>query len=321
MRGYQTHDPAMPGYSDSFRKLERLSLPSDLTGTSVLDIGCNEGFFCNVAAQRGASRVVGLDFVEPFLGAGRQRYPHSAIEWLHSDWKYLPEGPFGLVLWCSAMHYEDDPAAMIARIARILTPGGLFVLECGVANLGGCEMTLVARHGDNRWYPTHDYLYQTLRRHFDFERVAMGEEIEGDPIPREVYHCRPRLPKVLVLREGRPHDTATLSSLVSGQVTKVIGIPPFLDRLRSAPFAHHPVVGFLKTLPGEFDTPAMLAALDGAGLAGAFARLLGDAVAGSDALVVMHGPLTPPQMDALAAVLEGRARLFNGAHPHRRGRS
>jgi SAM-dependent methyltransferase len=38
--------------------------PEDMTGKSVLDIGCSHGFFCFEAARRGATRVLGLD-VEP----------------------------------------------------------------------------------------------------------------------------------------------------------------------------------------------------------------------------------------------------------------
>lgn len=42
----------------------RAIFPEDLKGKSVLDLGCNNGFFCYEAARRGAARVVGLD-VEP----------------------------------------------------------------------------------------------------------------------------------------------------------------------------------------------------------------------------------------------------------------
>ncbi|HEX5709182.1 MAG TPA: DUF1698 domain-containing protein [Pyrinomonadaceae bacterium] len=39
----------------------RPHLPEDLTGKSVLDVGCNAGFYCVEAKRRGAARVVGLD--------------------------------------------------------------------------------------------------------------------------------------------------------------------------------------------------------------------------------------------------------------------
>jgi tRNA (mo5U34)-methyltransferase len=44
-------------------KFERFAhaLPADLTGKSVLDIGCNAGFYAMEMAKRGAARVVGID--------------------------------------------------------------------------------------------------------------------------------------------------------------------------------------------------------------------------------------------------------------------
>src|SRR5688500_4813236 len=42
----------------------RQIFPQDLTGKTVLDLGCSFGFFCFEAVKRGASRVVGFD-VDP----------------------------------------------------------------------------------------------------------------------------------------------------------------------------------------------------------------------------------------------------------------
>lgn len=41
------------------------ALPDDLDGRSVLDIGCNSGFYCAELKRRGAGRVVGID-ADPF---------------------------------------------------------------------------------------------------------------------------------------------------------------------------------------------------------------------------------------------------------------
>ncbi len=57
---YQTFQ-GVAGDSDSPAKLDRLHLPTDLSGLSVLDVACNEGFFCQEAVRRGATRVVGID--------------------------------------------------------------------------------------------------------------------------------------------------------------------------------------------------------------------------------------------------------------------
>lgn len=46
-------------------------LPADLTGKSVLDIGCNAGFYSMEMKKRGASRVVGIDSDERYLAQAR----------------------------------------------------------------------------------------------------------------------------------------------------------------------------------------------------------------------------------------------------------
>jgi tRNA (mo5U34)-methyltransferase len=47
------------------------ALPEDLTGKSVLDIGCNAGFYSLEMKRRGATRVLGLDFDERYLAQAR----------------------------------------------------------------------------------------------------------------------------------------------------------------------------------------------------------------------------------------------------------
>ena len=47
------------------------TLPADLGGRSVLDIGCNAGFFSLEMRRRGAGRVVGIDTDERYLRQAR----------------------------------------------------------------------------------------------------------------------------------------------------------------------------------------------------------------------------------------------------------
>ena len=46
-------------------------LPDDLSGKSVLDIGCNAGFYSIEMKRRGAARVVGIDSDERYLAQAR----------------------------------------------------------------------------------------------------------------------------------------------------------------------------------------------------------------------------------------------------------
>ena len=46
-------------------------IPQDLTGRSVLDIGCNGGFYTMEMKRRGADRVLGIDFDDDYLAQAR----------------------------------------------------------------------------------------------------------------------------------------------------------------------------------------------------------------------------------------------------------
>ncbi len=47
------------------------SLPADLAGKTVLDIGCNAGFYAMEMKRRGAARVVGIDSNDGYLAQAR----------------------------------------------------------------------------------------------------------------------------------------------------------------------------------------------------------------------------------------------------------
>ena len=46
-------------------------IPADLTGKSVLDIGCNAGFYSMEMKRRGAARVLGVDYDDVYLDQAR----------------------------------------------------------------------------------------------------------------------------------------------------------------------------------------------------------------------------------------------------------
>ncbi len=47
------------------------AIPADLSGRSVLDIGCNAGFYAMEMKRRGAARVLGLDTADDYLAQAR----------------------------------------------------------------------------------------------------------------------------------------------------------------------------------------------------------------------------------------------------------
>jgi len=56
------------------------SIPQDLAGCSVLDIGCNAGFYSLEMKRRGADRVLGIDFDDAYLAQARFAAEVSALD-------------------------------------------------------------------------------------------------------------------------------------------------------------------------------------------------------------------------------------------------
>lgn len=56
------------------------AIPADLSGRSVLDIGCNAGFYSIEMKRRGADRVLGIDFDPEYLEQARFAAEVSGVE-------------------------------------------------------------------------------------------------------------------------------------------------------------------------------------------------------------------------------------------------
>lgn len=308
---YQTHDPDEKGMSDSARKLARLHLPEDLSGKSVLDIGCSEGFFCHVAAQRGAAKVVGIDIIKSGLEFARERYSHPTIEFRHQSWKTLPDGPFDLVLWTSAMHYELNPKGVFDRVRQILKSDGKLVLECGIALGNTKEMVMTARPNDTLWYPTMRHLVENLLADFATRQVAWPEKTPGDPLPRIVLHAQRRLPTVLVFRGAGHYGKSASAAAVAASATQLISLDNWVATAKRAPHHQNEVQQFIrdKADPGKLDS--FYEAIDAAGLTEEYATLLAKSVSESDRLVVFEGAMTDAQLAALTRMLSDKALVWD----------
>lgn len=72
LRGVQTAPNHFLGnYPEAKWQSFANAIPQDLSGKTVLDIGCNAGFYSIEMKRRGADRVVGVDFDETYLAQAR----------------------------------------------------------------------------------------------------------------------------------------------------------------------------------------------------------------------------------------------------------
>jgi ubiquinone/menaquinone biosynthesis C-methylase UbiE len=108
-------------------------LVGDVTGKSVLDLACGEGFHTRFLKQHGASRVVGVDISSAMIDLARKeesRHP-LGIEYVVHDVKDLDLGEeFDLAFAAYLLNYagnREELLAMCRAIARHLKHGGRFV--------------------------------------------------------------------------------------------------------------------------------------------------------------------------------------------------
>jgi tRNA (mo5U34)-methyltransferase len=101
------------------------AIPQDLTGLSVLDIGCNGGFYAIAMKRRGARRVVGIDSDEDYLAQAR-----FAAEVLGHDISFLQLDVydvgalgerFDLVLFMGVLYHLRHPLLALDLIREHVT--------------------------------------------------------------------------------------------------------------------------------------------------------------------------------------------------------
>ncbi|MVW36185.1 class I SAM-dependent methyltransferase, partial [Escherichia coli] len=103
----------------------------DLTGTSVIDLGCGYGWFCRVARELGACDVTGVDISEKMLARAAELTDDTQIHYQRSDLESLQlrENSLDLVYSSLALHYLPELDALFARVQRALKPGGSLVFS------------------------------------------------------------------------------------------------------------------------------------------------------------------------------------------------
>ena len=108
-------------------------LLGDLSGHSVLDLACGDGFYSRRILERGAGFVVGVDISRVMIELARKKNTAAAgsIEYIQGDVldqkKY---GEFDLVVASYLLNYARTPeqlSDMCRTIAINLKPGGRFV--------------------------------------------------------------------------------------------------------------------------------------------------------------------------------------------------
>jgi 2-polyprenyl-3-methyl-5-hydroxy-6-metoxy-1,4-benzoquinol methylase len=145
--------------SMKLRYLKTIEGCEPIQGKTVLDVGCGPGHYAITLAQRGAARVLGIDFAEGMLhvaaeharanGAGRQ------CEFRQADFlEFQSPEPFDYVILMGFMDYMPEPRRIIEKALSLArskvffsfpVEGGLLAWQRKLRYRGRCELYMYTR--------------------------------------------------------------------------------------------------------------------------------------------------------------------------------
>ena len=178
-----------PGSQRSFETLARVEIPLDLKGLTVLDIGCNDGFYSLECERRGA-KVTAIDtfaetahFVVELL--------ESSIRVLDGDFMDMDEGEqFDLVLFMGVLYHLRHPFLGIEKVRRLCK--GDVILESHCTDVGGSVPAMrmypnkeLNNDASNWWGPNVPCIYAMLND-VGFKEIRVRSKV-GD---RVCMHAR-----------------------------------------------------------------------------------------------------------------------------------
>ena len=130
-----------------FRKSMRLRYEKSIEGCepvqggSVLDVGCGPGHYSITLAQRGASRVVGIDFAEGMLKLAAEHARKVGVgdrcKFEVADFhKYAANYQFDYVIAMGFMDYMPDPEKVVAKVLSLVRKKAFFSFPVAGGLLG-----------------------------------------------------------------------------------------------------------------------------------------------------------------------------------------
>jgi tRNA (mo5U34)-methyltransferase len=193
----------------------KVSLPEDLSGKSVLDVGCNAGFYSIEMKRRGAARVVGIDSQRTLI---RQAMFVRQVLGLEIDYRRLSVydldpfelGQFDITLALGLIYHCKHLVLALEKL--FLVTRDLLVLETAiyppdkapesfVYAQGGTEPTLHplayvenlpdAKEAVFNWFLPTPAALSALLRNVGFDEVKVFPIVQSD---RAVFACRKRQP-------------------------------------------------------------------------------------------------------------------------------
>jgi tRNA (mo5U34)-methyltransferase len=150
-------------------------IPDDLEGRSVLDIGCNAGFYCLEMKRRNAGRVVGIDLDERYLAQARFAAAQSGMDIEFRQMSIYEiaklEEKFDLVIFMGVFYHLRHPLLALDLIHEHVA-SDLLLFQC-------------LQRGDERisqWDEDYDFSEWGTFDRMEYPKLFFVEErYAGDP--------------------------------------------------------------------------------------------------------------------------------------------
>lgn len=136
-----------PGMNDCAETLNYLTLPKDMSGMRVLDIGAAEGFFTYECERRGAAEVIAVDYNPPELtgfAMVRELMNSKATHRVDSIYNLRPRdyGTFDVILFLGILYHLPDPVLALSIVRDLCKPSAFLFMETQT-----CENQLMTPDG------------------------------------------------------------------------------------------------------------------------------------------------------------------------------
>jgi len=148
------------------------TIPHDLSGATVLDIGCNAGFYSAQMKKRGAARVLGIDVDDRYLKQARLAAETLQLE-IEFEKRSVYEvdaipGKFDFVLFLGVFYHLRYPLLALDRVIKKIS--GKLVFQTMIR---GSETT-------KRWEENHHFWNKQIFKDASFPCAYFIEKCDAD---------------------------------------------------------------------------------------------------------------------------------------------
>ena len=163
---------------------------------SLYDLGCGPGNITRLLAERWPdARVTGVDSSADMLAKARKEAPGVTFEQADIA-RWSPPAPADLLFTNATLHWLDDHAALLPRLAAQLAPGGVLAIQMPDNRASPSHLLMDEAAAAGPWHPrlarlrpvygsmqSPDAYYRMLApvtRHVDIWETTYLHVLEGD---------------------------------------------------------------------------------------------------------------------------------------------